>query len=83
MRNGAGTEEGITPAVRCCARGTLFDNFGRKQFIDVAEGRLSLDDFMAQLSDDDLLHLLGGQPNVGVSNTSVLEIFRITAFHPL
>ena len=64
-----GTEEGITPAVRCCARGTLFDNFGRKQFIDVAEGRLSLDDFMAQLSDDDLIHLLGGQPNVGVSNT--------------
>ena len=56
-----GTEEGITPAVRCCARGTLFDNFGRKQFIDVAEGRLSLDDFMAQLSDDDLLHLLGGR----------------------
>ena len=53
-----GTEEGITPAVRCCARGTLFDNFGRKQFIDVAEGRLSLDDFMAQLSDDDLIHLL-------------------------
>ena len=64
-----GTEEGITPAVRCCTRGTLFDNFGRKQFIDVAEGRLSLDDFMAQLSDDDLIHLLGGQPNVGVSNT--------------
>ena len=64
-----GTEEGITPAVRCCTRGTLFDNFGRKQFIDVAEGRLSLDDFMEQLSDDDLIHLLGGQPNVGVSNT--------------
>ena len=64
-----GTEEGITPAVRCCARGTLFDNFGRKQFIDVAEGRLSLDDFMEQLSDDDLIHLLGGQPNMGVANT--------------
>ena len=24
---------------------------------------------MAQLSDGDLIHLLGGQPNVGVSNT--------------
>ena len=64
-----GTEEGLTPGVRGCARGALFDNYGKKQFIDVAEGRLSLDDFMAQLSDDDLIHLLGGQPNTGVANT--------------
>jgi beta-glucosidase len=30
---------------------------------------MTLEEFMAQLSDGDLLHLLGGQPNVGVSNT--------------
>ena len=64
-----GTEEGIAPGIRGCARGALFDNYGKKQFIDVAEGKLSLDDFMEQLSDDDLIHLLGGQPNTGVANT--------------
>ena len=64
-----GTEEGLAPAVRGISRGALFDNYGKKQFIDVAEGRLSLDEFIAQLSDDDLLHLLGGQPNTGVANT--------------
>lgn len=64
-----GTEEGLTPAVRSCSRGALFDTYGKKQFIDVAQGKLSLDEFMAQLSDDDLLHLLGGQPNTGVANT--------------
>ena len=64
-----GTEEGLKPGVRGCARGALFDNYGKKQFIDVAEGKLSLDEFMAQLSDDDLIHLLGGQPNTGVANT--------------
>ena len=91
-----GTEEGITPAVRCSIIGPLtavrasisgcgarggrsgpgllrkvlpLQSAAVHVFIDVAEGRLSLDDFMAQLSDDDLIHLLGGQPNVGVSNT--------------
>ncbi len=64
-----GTEEGLTPAVRGCSRGALFDTYGKKQFIDVAQGKLSLDEFMEQLSDDDLLHLLGGQPNTGVANT--------------
>ena len=64
-----GTEEGLTPAVRGCSRGALFDTYGKKQFIDVAQGKLSLDEFMAQLSNDDLLHLLGGQPNTGVANT--------------
>ena len=42
---------------------------GVKPLSAVAEGELSLNEFMAQLSDDDLIHLLGGQPNVGVSNT--------------
>ena len=38
-------------------------------FEDVADGKKTLDEFMAQLSDDDLIHLIGGQKNQGVSNT--------------
>jgi len=41
----------------------------RPQLIDVAEGRITLDDFIARLSDEDLAWLLGGQPNTGVANT--------------
>ena len=36
---------------------------------EVAEGRLSMKEFLAQLSDQDLAVLLGGQPNMGVANT--------------
>ena len=42
---------------------------GHYDLIDVAEGRVSLDVFMAQLSDEDLAHLLSGQPNTGAANT--------------
>ncbi len=41
----------------------------RRQLIEVAEGRLSLDEFIEQLSNEDLAWLLGGQPNRGVANT--------------
>ena len=36
---------------------------------DVAFGKNTLDEFIAQLSDDDLIDLCGGRPNVGLSNT--------------
>lgn len=36
---------------------------------DVASGKRTLDEFMEQLSLDDKIGLLGGQPNVGVANT--------------
>lgn len=36
----------------------------------MAEGRISMDDFLKQLSDDDLIALLGGVPNSGVANTN-------------
>ena len=36
---------------------------------EVADGSLSMDEFIAQLSDEDLAALLGGQPNKGVANT--------------
>ena len=41
----------------------------RPQLIEVAEGKRSLDEFIAHLSDEDLAWLLGGQPNTGVANT--------------
>ncbi len=36
---------------------------------DVADGKNTLEEFMAQLSVDDLISLTGGQPNTGVANT--------------
>jgi beta-glucosidase len=36
---------------------------------DVAEGKATLDDMVSQLSDADLVSLLGGQANTGVANT--------------
>ena len=37
--------------------------------IEAAEGKITLEEFMAQLSDEQLAELLGGQPNTGVANT--------------
>jgi len=42
---------------------------GARSLEDVATEKISLDEFLAQLSDADLIHLLGGQPNTGVANT--------------
>ncbi len=41
----------------------------KKQLIDVVNGEVSLDDFVAQLSDYELLSLLVGQKNTGVANS--------------
>ena len=66
-----GTEEGMQPAIRGHARQFRYTPYapGAQPLIDVADGKISLDDFLAQLSDEDLIHLLGGQPNTGVANT--------------
>lgn len=45
------------------------ERIGMLNFNDVATGSQSLEDFIAQLSDEELAHLLGGQPNTGVANT--------------
>lgn len=39
------------------------------QLENVAAGKIELDSFIAQLSDEELIALVGGQPNVGVANT--------------
>ena len=40
------------------------------RLIDVAEGKTDLDTFMAQLSNEELIHLVGGHENRGVAGTS-------------
>ncbi|MCI7792433.1 MAG: beta-glucosidase, partial [Lachnospiraceae bacterium] len=64
--------DGFAPAVRARKRYHLWVNTPAQQhhFLkEVAQGSLSLDEFMEQLSDEDLANLLGGQPNTGVANT--------------
>ena len=67
----AGQAEAVAPATPGRERWMLTQPFaeGVQPLSAVAEGRLTLEEFTAQLSDNDLIHLLGGQPNVGVSNT--------------
>ena len=65
------TLEAVAPETRGRGRFPLARPYpeGVRPLLDVAEGKLTLEAFMAQLGDEDLIHLLGGQPNVGVSNT--------------
>lgn len=65
-----GTEEAVMPATRARDRYLMIHPFakGARPLMDVVEGKMTLDEFVAQLSDEDLMHLLGGQPNVGVGN---------------
>lgn len=75
MENGLGWSgeetEGITPAVRYRGRYELWpsDPVERIMLDDVASGKNTLEEFMDQLSVEDLTELLGGQPNTGVANT--------------
>lgn len=41
----------------------------RKRLLDVANGEISLDDFIAQLTDEELIKLLKGCENTGVAST--------------
>lgn len=64
--------DGFSPAARAGKRYHLWTNTAAQQhhFLkEVAEGTITLDEFIAQLSDEQLAHLLGGQPNTGVANT--------------
>ncbi|MCR4589035.1 MAG: glycoside hydrolase family 3 C-terminal domain-containing protein [Lachnospiraceae bacterium] len=66
-----GSEEAIVPEDRGRAAYLLMNPYkeGVRPFTEVAEGKMTLKEFMEQLSDEELIGLLGGQPNVGVSNT--------------
>ena len=63
--------EGMEPADRGYGQMLRSEIKGseKRRLKEVAEGKLSLEDFMEQLSDRDLAELLGGQPNTGVANT--------------
>lgn len=39
------------------------------KLIDVAEGKVDLDAFIAQMTEEELCHLVSGQPSRGVANT--------------
>lgn len=66
-----GTDEGIAPAIPGREQYPCWEwtKPGARLLWEVAEGKVTLDEFIAQLSDEELIHLLGGQPNRGVANT--------------
>ncbi len=62
--------DGMTPVARRLDSYHLWGHTdSRPKLINVAEGRMTLDEFVAKLPDEQLAALLGGQPNTGVANT--------------
>lgn len=64
--------EGYVPAVRPRDRYQLWREPYKKGahiFKEVAEGKLTPEEFLAQLTDEETAQLLGGQPNTWVANT--------------
>ena len=64
--------EGVGPGQRAIPYYRFADGMAKNSshdIMDVVEGRITLDEFVSELSIDDLIHLLGGQPNTGVANT--------------
>lgn len=61
--------DGYTPVVRYMAQYHHGISQAGIKLIDVVEGKATMDAFIAQLKDDELAHLLGGQSNTGVANT--------------
>ena len=62
------TLEGITPESRYVERGCPS---GKKKIslADVAEGKAGIEELLAQMSGEEVISLIGGQPNTGVANT--------------
>ena len=61
--------EGLRPAVRPIPATPMFRGNPNRQLSEVATGEITLDEFIAQLSEENLAWMLGGQPNAGVANT--------------
>ncbi len=64
--------EGVAPGQRAIPYFRFADGMaktGSHDIMDVVEGRITLDEFVSELSIDELIHLTGGQPNTGVANT--------------
>ena len=62
---------GEAPAARAVEREgrRSRDRVEKPDFGKVADGKMTTDEFIAQLTDEEAAHLLGGQPNTGVANT--------------
>ena len=70
-RQGAYELEGIQPGIKGMEQYSLLkDRRDAVQFIDVADGKITLDEFISLLSMEERADLLGGQINTGVANTS-------------
>ncbi len=67
--SGPAWEDGMAPAVREARRYPLWKESAQPVLADVADGKVTLDQFIASLSEEDLAWLLCGQPNTGVANT--------------
>ena len=66
----AAETDGLAPEVKYHASWHLWGVVDNKpKLIEVAEGKITLDKFVASLPDRELAELLGGQPNTGVANT--------------
>lgn len=64
--------EGVAPGQRAIPYFRFADGMakaGSHDIMDVVVGRITLDEFVSELSVDELIHLIGGQPNTGVANT--------------
>ena len=59
----------MAPAVRYVPPVNFFEMPDILPLDDVADGKAGIDEFMAQLTIDEKIHLLGGQPNTGAANT--------------
>ncbi|MBO5006231.1 MAG: glycoside hydrolase family 3 C-terminal domain-containing protein [Clostridia bacterium] len=42
------------------------------ELYDVDEGKVTLDEFISQMSDEDIIEVLSGKPNTGVANTGTM-----------
>ena len=57
------------PEERVYTTEELKDAENLPKLIDVYEDKLSLEDFVKEMPDEEIMHLLGGQPNRGLANT--------------
>ncbi len=64
--------DGYTPAVRARERFKVWKAPYKERvrpFKEVAEGHMTVKEFLAQMLDEEVAELLGGQPNLGAANT--------------
>lgn len=61
-------EESFNPPLSHCWP-EAYGKEDRYMLADVASGKVCMDQFLSQLSDEQMVSMLGGQPNTGVANT--------------